>query len=231
MDFGRLAAGKILASSGHKMAEQNAKGETMKERPILFSGPMVRAILEGRKTATRRIVKPQPPVNYDSLWPEFNPHGTVKPIVWFWSKSTSGSGSEQQDLLGIAPSPYGKIGDRLWVRETWGIDPYAHHKGHSEIHYRATSNMDSDYPIKWKPSIHMPRLISRITLEITDVRVERLQEITEADAIAEGTQCAGVPASISNCGAFAKLWQSINGPNSWEQNPWVWALTFKKASE
>ena len=159
----------------------------MKERPILFSGPMVRAILEGRKTQTRRIIKPQPYQNHSPLasgaW-EFVTRPKVKDdtIGWF------------RDIAEIARfCPYGKPGDRLWVRETWGITakvstdcwdrlPFVKIP-RDFIDYRAT---EPDVNSHWKPSIHMPRRFSRITLEITNVRVERLQDISEEDALAEG---------------------------------------------
>jgi hypothetical protein len=179
----------------------------VKERPILFSGPMVRAILQGRKTQTRRIVKGQP-----ALW---------------LNDSVMGQFISTDDHL-ISMCPYGKPGDRLWVRET-------HCKYGGGFIYRA------DYgnltPISdgvggpWKPSIHMPRAASRITLEIVSVRAELLHEITESDAIAEGCQCAGVPASLTNRGAFAKLWESINGPESWAANPWVWVVEFRRCEQ
>lgn len=202
-----------------------------KERPILFSGPMMRAILEGRKTQTRRVVKPQPPARYQNLWPEFNGRGTVGPIGWFWSKETSGSGAEQQDLIGINPCPYGRIGDRLWVRETWL--PFDRDHRPPDYAYRADVTPDGEdvrqehircgRNYRWRPSIHMPRAASRITLEMTSVRVERLQGISEADAMAEGCErielgpheIGGIPVhpmTSSYFEAFRKLWQSINGP-------------------
>lgn len=180
----------------------------MKERPILFSGPMVRALLDGRKTRTRRVVKPQPEWSCSPL--EF----TNSPGVW--------APNEAEDYRRC---PYGVPGDRLWVRETWQrvvpllIDPT------TKYEYLATVR-DGCHPARWKPSIHMPRVASRITLEVVRVRVERVQQITEADAIAEGCGRA-------ECGALAvleycRLWNEINGPGAWAENPWVWVVEFKR---
>lgn len=217
----------------------------MKERPILFSGPMVRAILEGRKTQTRRIVKPQPPTRYTKLF--YDP-------AWFWSPTTSGSGGEQQDLRLIPKSPYGVPGDRLWVRETWSprndLEPEAsdERKRHYCC-YKADGGDLSDewHPHdKWKPSIHMPRWASRITLEVKRVRVERLQDISAENAIDEGAmtlpnrptyeaECRAVreagiakpPLGDGPLERFARLWDEINGAGSWAANPWVWVVEFK----
>ena len=144
----------------------------MKERPIIFSGSMVRAILDGRKTQTRRAVKVEK--GFAITNPEPPPH--------------------------FYPCPYGQPGDRLWVRETW------------------------------KPSIHMPRWDSRLTLEIVSVRVERLQDISKEDAESEGV---AIIESVdhgkqSARGQFAIVWESINGHGSWALNPWVWVIEFKK---
>lgn len=199
----------------------------MKERPILFSAPMVRAVLEGRKTMTRRVAK--------------------------------------RLLLGLpqaemnAQCPYGQPGDRLWVRETWAhndgwyddTDAVAWKNWHGErngrqcatwVDYRATYQQDKDgcdrdWP--WRPSIHMPRWASRITLEVTGVRVERLCEITEADARAEGVECFDDTKTfrsywndfcvcLSAKDSFQTLWAEINGPDSWDANPWVWVVEFRR---
>lgn len=218
----------------------------VKERPILFSAEMVRAILEGRKSQTRRIIKPQPP---DEYWSPQDCMGS-----FHWNDS-----DKDDDMMGWWPSydkgllcPYGSVGDRLWVRESFSTDirdplncviynatpEYGKYRDTGEL-VRA-SFADGSLPTreeakramlpkfwKGKPSIHMPRWASRITLEITGVRVERLCDISEEDAIAEGSQCAGVPASLTNRGAFAKLWESINGGDSWKKNPFVWVLEFR----
>ena len=213
----------------------------VKERPILFSAPMVRAILDGRKTQTRRIVKPQPPGscryeingNQDKAYCVFDDAGLPGGIGFCPPTARS-----KDHLL---PCPYGKPGDRLWVRETWQqvtqdvatvkpIDVLRDCK--QGVCYAADGERCpityGQVKLRWRPSIFMRRWASRITLEITGVRVERLQDISEEDAIAEGVQCAGVPSSLTNRGAFAKLWESINGPDSWAANPWVWVVEFHK---
>jgi len=215
----------------------------MKERPILFSGPMVRAILEGRKTQTRRLVSPM-------LIEALGDPST-------WQMATASSwwafnhlANEMQHFI----SPFGQPGDRLWVRETWGLDDCG--EDGKRVIWQATCEaawvmprnelgeiyyLPSDYnPGRWRPSIHMPRWASRLTLEVTEVRVQRLQEISEEDAMAEGaladrqrlevagaTLIADVPSARR---AFRRLWDSINGERegcAWTANPWVWAITFK----
>lgn len=193
----------------------------MKSRPILFSAPMVRALLDGTKTQTRRIVKPQP------LW-------VGEPSVPF--KTTDA------DPKGIINCPYGITGSLLWVRETFRvINGQTQHgiaidcrAGPEEKWNRMGDFLGAGQP--WKPSIFMPRWASRLTLRITDVRVERLQEISEADAIAEGCDRHnhatkwpdGDPGYIDDVARrnYCALWESINGAGSWEANSWVWAITF-----
>lgn len=199
----------------------------MKERPILFSAPMVRAILEGRKTQTRRIVKhpiESHPVRHMEGGAFFK---CVNGEEW-WVKF-----------------PYGKPGDRLWVRETWRAfkDNSLYEEPGTEVDYRATPASwakGSDAP--WKPSIHMPRWASRINLEITAVRVERLQDISAKDIIAEGAvdrphvdRFGRNPVSAFDGKVYLDLlslwaagWESINGPGSWGANPWVWVVEFKR---
>ncbi len=202
----------------------------MKERPILFSGAMVRALLAGTKTQTRRVVKPQPRRVDGGV-----PFGDAPA----WAHAEPGSA--------MMRCPYGKPGDRLWVRETWAcLD--SHIRQGSRLAFRADTPdgecVRVDAP--WRPSIHMPRWDSRITLEITSVRVERLQAISEADAIAEGIERADdffdcrcwraydepkgsdVVFPDDPIGSYASLWMSINGPGSWDANPWVWALEFRR---
>lgn len=184
----------------------------MRERPILFSAPMVRAVLSGSKTQTRRSVRPQPvglpPDGYRMGDVLQAPNG--KPIS----------------------CPYGLADGRLWVREAWRADLYD-----DSTQYRATH--PSPDGVKWKPSIHMPRLRSRITLEVIGVRVERLQDISEDDAIAEGVRNLSLVVEEYGIGemraatpssAYMKLWESINGPGSWNANPWVWVIEFRKAA-
>lgn len=192
-----------------------------KERPILFSGEMVRAILDGRKTQTRRIVKPQPPSHVREIRV-----GMFEPVVIRKGMEEPGT-----PVFGFADEErgwkckYGKPGDRLWVRETWFC--ITGEPGPISCNYKADFG-EHRFAGFWKPSIHMPRWASRITLEITGVRVERLNDISEEDAIAEGCQCSGVPSSLTNRGAYAKLWESINGKGSWSLNPWVWVVEFKR---
>lgn len=212
----------------------------MKERPILFSAPMVLAILEERKTQTRRIVKPQP---IGDLFKECG-------------------GDKFEDVHAVLfdgnriGCPYGQTTDQLWVRENFsGPHCMESRKGcaavppgkwarSSSIWYWADGYpQDGDWT-KPRPSIHMPRWASRINLEITWVRVERLQDISEADAQMEGADCL----QTENCdvndrtllalplmndeqpyrNGFALLWESINGPGSWDANPWVWRIEFRR---
>lgn len=186
----------------------------MKERPILFNGPMVRAILSGAKTQTRRVVKGsryRHEINRDGVWFE-DEYGD-----WF-----------------KGPCPFGEPGDRLWVRETFTDvstgDMRA--QGHRPVWYRADGSSDADDSLcRWTPSIHMPRWASRISLEVTGVRVERLQEISEADARSEGCPHAPVDQDWSQCRRwFQEQWLSIYGEDSWNANPWVWVIEFKRTS-
>jgi hypothetical protein len=211
----------------------------MRERPILFSAPMVRAILEGRKTQTRRVMKPQPEGFWGSM--EYAFAGGVLQCV------ATRDGKPRDHYIAC---PYGIPGDRLWVRETAIITPkhwddmrtFTHRDSEGDkrwVQYLATSpSMDAakDYGLKVSPSIFMPRWASRIALEITNVRVQRLQEISEEDAGAEG--CGGncpvghIPHYLAakNSYEFAQLWDSINAKRGfgWDTNPWVWAITFQK---
>ena len=209
----------------------------MKERPILFSAPMVRARLDGSKTQTRRVVKPQPPtteavrklagIDYSWISPDRPGMEYHRPAGPVWAV---------RKLMGVEPEircPYGQPGDRLWVRETWW-----HDEEDNAIIYRAdpgssivdVNKHETDLPkYNWRPSIFMPRCASRITLEITRIRIEHLQAINEVDAIAEGAPWAacGSPQDGSHKAGYAKLWESIHGPGSWDANPWVWVIEFK----
>ena len=205
----------------------------MKEHPILFSGPMVRAILDGRKTQTRRVIKPQPKYSFPKVQEVWN-------------------------------CPYGKPGDLIWVRETWAtiwteyepdenqtiwdVPHRIEYKADTDAKYPggwpSDSGDDPDCP-KWHPSIHMPRQASRLTLEITNVRVERVQEIGDMDCWSEGIPedlyddaehylAGGSPlrgGSPERC-AFAQIWDSINLKRGfgWDTNPWVWVIMFKRKS-
>lgn len=235
------------------------------ERPILFSGPMVRAILDGRKTQTRRIVKPQPP--------EWATHAELHMDGWFFH-----DGPEDREDLWFYPDyesdglqcPFGHPGDRLWVRETWGVldqffegidqqpdRPFKIIKeekfgkgyyGSSYVIYGADgpnswANDEGEECTRWKPSIHMPRWASRITLEITGVRVERLKKITRLEALKEGFQghepipgedderifaWEGRSSAPDPLAHFAATWDSLYGFGSWEANPWVWVIEFRR---
>ena len=196
----------------------------MADKPIIFSAPMIRALLDGRKTQTRRILKPQPEFRGGcGDW-----HDAEE---WGWETEDG----DHVSVLDIAPNGYHK-GDRLWVREACAI-------WNGELHdivYRADETSDGWEAMRhdarlgfWKikSSIHMPRWVSRLTLIVTDVRVQRLQEISEADAMAEGVDAVtmdDVPrqAAMSRRSDFAALWNSIHGPEAWDANPWVVALTF-----
>lgn len=200
----------------------------VREHPILFSAPMVRAILEDRKCVTRRVVKLLPSAEHShKLGPGQG-----------WMLLDNGRF--------MAKCPY-EVGDRLWVRETFGLDnkeyvkTYKHEAwrgqpdpSSAQVFYRDSEHDLSIFPPGyWKPSIFMPRWASRITLEIEDVRVERVQEITEDGAKAEG--CAPVIIDgFVECGTrkttFRALWDSINEKRGygWDVNPWVWAITFRR---
>lgn len=230
----------------------------IKERPILFSAPMVRAILEGRKTVTRRACKPQPSANAHTTCASGNPMG-----AW-WETGKD-----------IIRCPYGRPGDRLWVRETWGVIshdfdehgnmidwepdrpaspiremPFGHGYYSGHVIYRADGEAvwagdddgGGDDRTAWKPSIHMPRIASRILLEITGVRVERLQDITEEQAKAEGVRLYTDHAELGDWWhvegietfsadprkSFELLWSSVGG--DWQANPWVWVVEFKRVT-
>lgn len=237
---------------------------TPRERPILFSGPMVRAILDGRKTQTRRIIKPQPqrceaygreeafcPDAAYSREPGSTMQGmAVDPRRW-WCANAGGPRTAHV-------CPYGQPGDRLWVRETWALenppedgelliwqaDRSAAWRSHLGERFRLAPNYQ---PNRWRPSIYMPRWASRLTLEVVSVRVERLHDISEEDAKAEGacewglenerheeawarwTRILDSSTRVGSArGAFAALWTSINGPKSWDANPWVWCVEFRR---
>jgi hypothetical protein len=173
----------------------------MKERPIIFSGPMVRAILEGQKTMTRRILKPQPKGN-----PYFN--------RGLWR-------DPGELIVGTEiKCPYGQPGNRLRVKETWNGT-----QGEG-VAYRATEPDMNGEP--WKPSILMPRKYSRITLEIIRIGIERLQEISEEDAKKEGFGWIGHSDGEEDpLYRLAQYWDKLNGKGAWESNPWVWVIEFK----
>lgn len=226
--------------------------EKPRERPILFNDQMVRAILEGRKTVTRRVVTPQP----DFLGSMVDPNTPFKTL--------------DAGLHARITCPYGQPGDRLWVRETWTDvnmcgAPALAYRADEDIRDlmeepgflddRGAFNYDDPrvkpYPFacwyaeldqaRWRPSIHMPRWASRILLEITAVRVERLQDISEEQALAEGVRgepCDHARQACSDIGcwgdtakgAFGFLWEQLNGAGAWQANPWVWVVEFKRVT-
>jgi hypothetical protein len=221
----------------------------MKERPILFSAPMVRALLKGGKTQTRRVLKHQPPapgVVFARTGQEYG----ISSAIWTGDPDrfvVTGSVGVVRDLTGVTTwyCPYGVPGDRLWVRETSWFDVrdrecvviYDATPGYHK--YKSVGRVQPcdpeitvDYLDKhefWKrrPSIFMKRWMSRLTLEITSVRVERLNGIDEMDAFAEGIDYYSKD-SPDGCPVreYKNLWESINGPDSWAKNPWVWVLEF-----
>ncbi len=215
----------------------------MKQIPILFSTPMVQAILDGRKTQTRRLIKPQP-------------NGALHDVnMGYWS--------EFPDNLKHAyiKCPYGKPGDVLWVRETYRhymelesekrIVEYAADGAAEQLPlcdgdgFHIFNKDGSEKMVPWIPSIHMPKSACRIYLQITDIRVERLQDISEEDAKAEGVLYYGDESGdykdytyndvygddwgvTTAKKSFGTLWESINGPESWNANPWVWVISFER---
>ena len=207
----------------------------MAERPILFSAPMVRAILAGTKTQTRRFLKQ---AVGPSLSVGIEDEPGVAELSWLHG---DGPGHEVHETIKRVPCPYGQLGDRLWVRETWAYGIHAMAAARDEdgpFVYAATDSVQGRLCERWRPSIHMPRSASRITLEITGVRVERLQEISQADAEAEGviewSWGALSPESheyMLPASKFEMLWESINGAGSWDANPWVWVVEFKRGNE
>ncbi|EDU3844921.1 hypothetical protein CBJ89_001962 [Salmonella enterica subsp. enterica serovar Essen] len=215
----------------------------MKERGMIFNGEMVRAILDGRKTQTRRVMKNQPAGDYPET------PALIRNV---------GTGFQWHGLYGessIFNCPLGSIGERIWVRETFRVHSRA--SDVATLVYRASVRNSwteqthrvpvavcnkPAIPEKWTPSIHMPRWASRITLEITDVRVERLHNISERDSLREGL--FQLPASGRYClqpgmqyfgmashsakEVYSWLWASIYGEESWAANPWVWVIEFKR---
>ena len=200
----------------------------MKERPILMNGAMVRAVLDGSKTQTRRVVKQLDPAMGACTTGN---DGLPMPVCWAYGGP-------------VLHCPYGKPGDRIWVRETWYCDHFEVQKGpylevpeaHELLVYRADNERpyEAEQPV-WRPSIHMPRWASRVLLEIVSVRVERLNDCSDADARAEGTPGGHGVIPSYNYNAtpsehFSHLWESINGAGSWAANPWVWVIEFKRVT-
>lgn len=190
----------------------------MKEHPIIFSGPMVRAILEGRKSQTRRIMKPQPILE----------RGT-----WRWIPRINTDINVEH--INGAMCPHGGLKDHLYIRETWA-DPGFFEKPLYRADFKKGQPRNAlgnqaigGFEFKWKPSIHMPKRFARIWLEIINVRVERIQDIMEEDARAEGIRPRWVDSTAYQNG-FRKLWDDLNAKRGygWDKNPWVWVIEFKK---
>ncbi|UBT78758.1 hypothetical protein LCH33_002121 [Pseudomonas amygdali] len=214
----------------------------IKERPILFSAPMVRAILSGQKTVTRRVMKLQPVLNghfWESYGAGWGTGITSVPVMPGHSLSSN--------------CPYGRIGDHLWVREAWQADAQVNDVAPRELSHGEPIRYPADdasrqtgcsmiTPGKTRPSIHMPRWVSRILLEITDVRVERLQDISEDQAKAEGVRLYTDHAELGDWWhvegietysadprkSFELLWTSVGG--DWNANPWVWVVEFERVT-
>ncbi len=206
----------------------------MKERGMIFNGEMVRAILDGRKTQTRRPIK----------WKQtrFTEIGEREDgNKWPWSEDA------EHAFDFWHPCPFGSVGDRIWVRETFQgplfdfdlMDSYCKDSTPFEKSefcvYKADGvpapefyDADDELHCCWRPSIHMPRWASRILLEITGVRVERLKSISDRDALREGCSTADMKSGDCVADVFARLWASIYGSDSWNANPWVWVIEFKR---
>ena len=218
------------------------------ERPILFSGPMVLAILAGTKSQTRRLVKPVRGFEHNDICEIGMPHSVYPWAVWWHGPETDRVGCLQE-------CPYGEPGQSLWVREAWaywGPDvtrqesrefkggglgkgwEFALEMHRKRIIYRAEGDPDPVNGVHWRPSIYMPRWASRIDLTVTAVRVERVQDISEADARAEG--CHATPSDDTPLGPgmftakldYMMLWDEINGKRApWASNPLVWVVEFE----
>ena len=208
------------------------------ERGMIFNAEMVRALLSGRKTQTRRIIKPQPEAtlsgSLSGKWLSRPLNGLLLPKI--------------EDIA--IHCPFGVVGDRIWVRETfqgplfdydlmdsYSKDPTPFEKPEFCV-YKADGvpapefyDADDELHCCWRPSIHMPRWASRILLEITNVRVERLKSISDGDAIREGCSTADMKSGDCVADVFARLWASIYGDESWNSNPWVWVIDFKRIEE
>lgn len=221
-------------------------------KPILFSTPMVQAILEGRKTQTRRVLKPQPLVHNEVIKMPIPMDEYSKTMKQYVKKGYTQIYTKGVLQGMIAPKcPFGEVGDTIWVRETWqhtsefGINNQDENAGYI---YKASENgkdwEENTEGWKWKPSIFMPKDACRIFLKITNIRVERLQDISEEDAIVEGAKPCTDNLTMENrvhnynnpstaqfplvhYYGFQSLWQSINGKESWDSNPYVWVIEFE----
>lgn len=214
----------------------------MKERGMIFNSEMVRAILSNRKTQTRRIMKVQPESNQLGLLLITDSTKRSDIGKYHWAESNATGNHVRSKLFSC---PFGAVGDRIWVRETWSSD-FANYYPNDRVWYAADNNRrldievvdgvrgiyspesDVHVPFRWQPSIHMPRWASRILLEITNVRVERLKSISDGDAIREGCSTADMMSGDCVADVFARLWASIYGSDSWNANPWVWVIEFER---
>jgi hypothetical protein len=190
----------------------------MREKPILFNTEMVRAILDGRKTMTRRIVK------NEKIFQAAAKIGEIS------SALIDKRELEKHDLSYILQfCPFGTVGDGLWVRETWS-------EYEDNYFYRASIDLLEDKELdqmkygfnKWKPSLFMPKSACRLKLRITNIRVERLNDISRGDAMQEGCPFQNLAKVNNPISWFMNLWESINGKGSWDKNPWVWVVEFEK---
>ncbi|MDP8801364.1 hypothetical protein QZQ15_25550 [Serratia marcescens] len=222
----------------------------MKERPVIFNGEMVRAILDGRKTQTRRVMAVQPESNQFGLLRITDSTKRSDIGKYHWAESNA-TGTHQRSAL--FSCPFGQVGDRLWVRETFQgplipEDELSEYLGANPDKFQSPAYceyaadggakpeyVDSDENTRygWRPSIHMPRWASRMTLEITAVRVERLNDISEEDAKAEGVKAGVSPGHehMMHQVAFRELWQSIYSEESWGANRWVWVIEFRRVGD
>lgn len=219
-----------------------AIASAVRERPIIFSGEMVRAILDGRKTQTRRVVVPQPPRVVSGWFPlgdVFKPILTLPP----WD-GVLGSASHKAALAEFDAfdnecirCPFGQRGDRLWVREEWSAPDgcecveTCHIPAH--VYYTAdASGYEGARHNRIRSPIHMPRWASRLTLEVTGVRIERVQDITYSDVLAEGCPVESVGASPDDHAWYQQAWDALNAKRGygWDVNPWVWVVAFKRVT-
>ena len=203
----------------------------MTDKPMIFSAEMVRALLDGRKSMTRRILKPQPPADAHMVraYTDNAPRPALRNTIgWFVPEAGDLWPCNDEDRI---PLPYAS-GDRLWVREGWASESVDAEEGFYGPDYRATAN-GQPTDGRWRSPIHMPRWASRLTLVVTDVRLERVQETSNDDARAEGAPAwwRGLPEdqrepTTTAIGMFRDLWSALHGPDAWKRNDWVATITF-----
>lgn len=206
----------------------------MTDRPIIFSAPMVRALLDGRKTQTRRIIKPSP--EFCGGGRSRDPQNWNDPDAWGWENYDEGCWNLLSE--GYTGRPFYARRDRLWCKEAWRFDaewddcPPREFDGADAIHYEADGETrlhlwgNPFTPGRLRPPIHMPRWASRLTLLVTEVRVQRLQEISRGDAMEEGCPFANMADGPNPRDWYRGIWSSIHGPDAWDANPWVAAISF-----